>query len=323
MKNIYTSINFGEFEGKRFYKGGNYGEYWVIWSEFLEFFKYLVNNEIDLYLISTTTKHNIVFNQEDLKYLNQIKKETSNNFIYTENINSLKNFQLEDFLKIFFIKNIEIWVVLPYLYNNKYGYNFLIGFNKNANIDNFLNLNFNLININDYECINKKISYKFIQNLFFFDNFLFKDCLLNKNEELELDFFKKIELLPEYDEYIDLINKCYKYEIENNTKNGDYFFLKNRKNILKKFIFDKKEELYNYDLEMKIKFKKLSYHLYYYNKDIWKNSEFCTNFYDLTDFNKEFDICENEPEFFTSLLSRLSHNHEYLPFIVSDLSKVK
>ena len=107
---------------------------------------------------------------------------------------------------------------MPYLTeDNKYYYNLLIGLNNNGNIDDFLNLNLNLVKINSFEYINNKISYEFFESIFNFENFLFKDAELTKEERELIDNHEKLKLTEEYIEYQNSLDESIAYMDKYNT----------------------------------------------------------------------------------------------------------
>jgi hypothetical protein len=154
-------------------------------------------------------------------------------------------------------------MVLPKLdENNNYYYDLLIGLNKNGDIQDFLNLNLDIIKINGIEQLSNKITYKFFQSLFDFKNIIFKDCAFNKVETNLIDIHEKLKLTTEYIEHQSILKQCIEYEGNRNA--SMYLSLDLQEEKLQKEVSKKYKELFDFKLQTNITFRKLCYHLYYY-----------------------------------------------------------
>ena len=326
-KKIYNIIDSGENKGLRLYNEALYGSDSALYSEFEVFFNNLSNNNVSFYLLNNSPNTNIILNQDDFNYLNQSREQRDNNKMvnYSQNINLIKNNQLQDFWKIYNINGLEIWFVLPYLTeDNKYYYNLLIGLNNNGNIDDFLNLNLNLVKINSFEYINNKISYEFFKSIFNFENFLFKDEEFTKEERELIDNHEKLKLTEEYIEHQNSLDESIAYMDKYNTIMPKW--LEDKKQELQKKLFKKSDELFDHRLGSSISFKKLSYHLYYYDETIWKGTTFCTNFFELAG-GGYVNVSENSSQIkqmgYVYALIDLLHYEMSEFFVFRNLSKLK
>jgi len=326
LKNkIYDIINSGENKGLRVYNEALYGTDSALYSELEIFFNNLLNNGVNFYLLHNIPNTNIILNQDDFNYLNQSREQRDNNKMvnHPQNINLIKNNQSQDFWKIYNIRGLEIWFVLPYLTeDNKYYYNLLIGLNNNGNISDFLNLN--SIKINSFEYINNKIFYEFFKSIFNFENFLFKGAEFTKEERDLIDNHEKLKLTEESIQFY----KCF-YEVRNYRNKYHTTppqWLLDKEDELKKKLFKKSTELYDYKLDYNISFKKLSYHLYYYDGTIWKGTTFCTNFFELAG-GGYVNVSENSSQIkqmgYVYALIDLLHYEMSEFFVFRNLSKLK
>ncbi len=110
-----------------------------------------------------------------------------------------------------------------------------------------------------------------------------------------------------------------------NTDNLLYDKLSYEMNELQKIIWEKEERLYDRKLSASLRFKKLCYHLYYYDESTILNAKFCTNFLELVG-----GVCVkpssngielSQPEYCTSLSDIFVYSDEYVYFQYNNLSR--
>jgi len=128
----------------------------------------MLNNGLKMYYINNSPKHSIEYTQECFDFFKNYKND-SENTIMPENIKKLRELQMNDLLYFYDNLILESFWIQSEIKNNKYYYNMIILVKKDFNLENFLKINFNTINIESITPIfYNNITYSYIQQLFDF-----------------------------------------------------------------------------------------------------------------------------------------------------------
>ena len=283
-KKIYKIIDNGKNKGMRLYDETKHDASVIFFSEMSIAINNLIDQNINFYLLYNSPTHNIIWDEIDFKYLNQSKDQHYKNSqgIYPNNIKLIKDNQCNDFWKINNIGGLEIWIVIPHLdSNNKYYYDLLIGLSKDSNINDFFNLQLDLIKINSIDQLNNKIFYELFESLFNFDNYVFENAKFTKVECNLIDTHDQLKITTEYVEHIKLLD--WRAEYRSTYKSAPPRWSDDKEEELRKKVLEKSRSLYNHKLAAEIAFRKLSYHIYVYSDEMLNNDDnvFFTNFNEL------------------------------------------
>lgn len=222
-------------EGKRIYDSNKGGVFEFAYSEICVNFEQYINLNIKIFYLKGVSKHNFSLNNSELEYLytHQLRWFEPLNFVFSDNIQFIKESQKCDLFTLTNLKNCEFVYLLPRLdAKNKFYFDLVLGVKLNFDINQFYSLIFKSINvINIIEINNLNLNYNYVKDIFNFENCKFRDNSVCKEEFNFLNNFR---------------------ENKNNIKKwGDKNIIKITKRFNYKFVF-----------------KKITNHCYWYNNKV-------------------------------------------------------
>jgi hypothetical protein len=270
QRNYFSNINqnekwihsYCEVDGKNYRvydtNRDDYSNEGVFWNEVGVFFEKIIDQDLKVFYFSTKPKLKTILTEEDFLFFKNYK----NYYGYSEipkNLKWIRDMQAEDLQIILNGLLMETFIVVSKITNNSYHYELLAGVKMDFNLEKFLKINFNIINIvNVNQIFKNDLNYDFIIKIFDFD-------LIKKFYSIfEKDFSKymentnsiKTEESTNLEEY-----RTYKYKTDNNwNSNTDAYFC---------WLFNesmaKRSEIFDENFYLKHFFKNFGFYWYVLN----------------------------------------------------------
>ena len=169
----------------------------------------MILKNLNIYYITCTSNHNIAFTNECSEYFQKCKDEGVLNAFeksqinVPQNLKNLRNMQSEDLMRFYDNLTFEsFFIISKFDDNNLYYYDILAVAKNNFSVEDFYELNFNIIKTKSITpVLFKDINYNYVNKIFNFD-------LLRKyNFEIvyDIDYFDEIKCLK-YKNTIEYIN---------------------------------------------------------------------------------------------------------------------
>jgi hypothetical protein len=281
LKENYTIIKSGPNVGKRKYDEMLLGVEGMLISEMGLFFINSLNSGLKILYLRCEKNHSITINKKDLEFLNTFfdpfEQKPPHNHIFSKKTKIIKNFQYMDFLKIFNFPNIESFLIYPYLdKNNFFYYDIILIVNDQFNYVLFLKLQFKLIKIKSFsQLYDKDITFEFM--CFLYDPFTIKlkNSLFAGGELSKCYNYNEMEL-PEKIALDDICEAHILFMKQNNGLVSIEMKLKIDELIYK--LGEKTKKLLDKELYKFFYFTKLCRHFYSFNKDLFNDTIFFTNY---------------------------------------------
>ena len=191
----------------------------IFWCEMGVFFEYMVNQNLKIYYVKSSPKHNTFYTEECFNFFKNYRSTHVYNDM-PDNLKKLRELQLNDLMYFYENLILESFHIISKIKNNKYYYDMVIITKPDFIINDFFKINFNTINIESISPIFfENITYDYMKKLFNFEeldsyafcNFLdqsyidmiydpkhketqeYKNLEKYKQEQFELGNFNKIQ----------------------------------------------------------------------------------------------------------------------------------
>jgi hypothetical protein len=300
LNTTYKIIPEGKYKGKRLYDELKHDGSDILPSEIEAFFKNALDNNYKIFVFNCISNHSIKIPQNDLDFFKKILDYNEGEKVYeaykfSNEVLKIKELQYFDIKQLYgiAIKSDKIGALFinPFLENNNYCFNICLVVTSDFNINDILNLNFNLIKINSvnkYINVNNLVS-GFFQNLYDLNNTQFKDYIVTWKELNQTRPYDRLELPEriEYNDYCDLYLKLVR-----NNPDLSFEDMKKKLDSLEKKWSDKEIELWDIELYKNFHFRKLCMHFYFFHEILLNDCVFYTNFFQITNVVKA-DIDED------------------------------
>jgi hypothetical protein len=178
---LYTLFEWNNLKNCRLYDITKYDSINIFYSELIHEFNRCIQKGYNVYFYENIPVHNIIFTENDKNYLKLPKGVNYNKEIkyeFSENLKYIKEKQYLDFKWLLCRNKLDFLFCIPNLNeDNKYYYNFIIGFKNKDTINNMLEYKFNLIKIENTIYLNQMtLNEGILENFFkikeYADNFV-------------------------------------------------------------------------------------------------------------------------------------------------------
>jgi len=279
----------GRYKGMRLYLEDECGAEHILPIEMYYLFQNAFKSNYKIFFLKCNSKHSIIIPEKDLNFLktavSRHEEDIYLKYCFSDNVLKIKELQHLDILKIYKIaieKNqIDAFFLHPLLDANFYCFDFFLIVKNDFNLNEMLNLNFNLIKINSIiEYHPHTLTLEITKKIYDLLNVEFKDYIVPYTELKKTRPYNVFDLQEKKD-LNNLYNKLFKMR-ENNFKIG-INEIKKEIEILEDKLSEKKSTLHDTQLYIKLFSQKLCTQIFIFNKIIVNDTIFFTNFIQLTE----------------------------------------
>ena len=171
------------------------------------FFEYMVNQNLKAYYITCSPKHDIVYDKECVdffKNLNYFKNilRLPKNVVIPQSVQKLRELQSNDLMYFYENLILESFFIISKIKNERYYYHMVIFVKQDFDVNDFLKINFNIINVESIKHIFfEDITYNYMQKIFNFtelSNYGFYDLTFIDRDHKNIIYNPVFEQTHEY-----------------------------------------------------------------------------------------------------------------------------
>ena len=194
-------------ENKRAYDINLHSSEQMFHNEIGMFFEYMVDQNLKAYYITCSPKHDILYDKECVdffKNLNYFKNilRLPENVVIPQNVQKLRELQSNDLMYFYDNLILEFFFIISKIKNKKYYYDMVIFIKQDFDVNDFLKINFNIINIEFIKHVFfENITYNYMQQIFNFtelSNYGFYDLTFIDENHTNIIFNPLFKQTQEY-----------------------------------------------------------------------------------------------------------------------------